>query len=552
MNLFKNESLLITILILFSVSLFITGLGVMALTDPDEVFYAETAKEMLERKEMLTPYIFGEPQFEKPPLYYWSVILAFKVFGVNEFSARIPSAVFGILGVLGIYFLGKVLVNKRTGFFAGITLATSVMYIVLARACVTDMLLALLILFAFLFFFCGYRYERGKRASYLLSSVFLALAVLTKGPVGLFLPVVIIGIYMLLTGAVKKLKEIPFLKGALLFLAVILPWYILMYKAHGKEFLDVFFGFHNINRFLHPEHAWGDVFYYNVPIVIGGFFPWSAFLPLGIWQAARESDKRIRGGNAFLITWFLVIFVFFSISRTKLPTYIFPLYPALALLMGRLLDVALGGGLTQKMKKGMLLSFCLFFALLIGGVIGLYFTAARKYPAVTGASLEAGIVFILFMLALVAAFLKKRYTASLVIFGASFIILTFTLAYIVLPGIGDYASSKKVSEKLLTLAKPQEEIGAETRYRRGVAFYTGRENVPDVHPHHVITEFLNKNKRVWCVIKEKNHIFLYTDKKTPYNKPSYVMYQVGKKIIVTNKLPAGARPLKVRTIDEPY
>ena len=156
MKLFENEKLLIVVLVLFSAAIFLIGLGRMPLTDPDEVFFAETCREMLERGEWLTPYIFGKPQFEKPPFYYWLVLFGFKTFGINEFAARIGSALFGIIGVIGIYLLGKLLVSRKTGFFSGIVLATSLMYIILSRACVTDMVLSVFILYVFLFFFYGY------------------------------------------------------------------------------------------------------------------------------------------------------------------------------------------------------------------------------------------------------------------------------------------------------------------------------------------------------------------------------------------------------------
>jgi len=552
MKLFEKEYLLIIILVLFSASIFLVGLGEMPLTDPDEVFYAETAKEMLARGELLTPRIFGKPQFEKPPLYYWLVILGFKVFGVNEFSARIASAIFGIFGVIGVYLLGKLLINKRAAFFAGIVLATSIKYVALARACVTDMALCVLILYAFLFFFYAYLSEGGKLRGYLLSSVFLGLAVLTKGPIGAFLPVVIIGIYLVLTKELKKLKEIPFLRGAILFLAVAAPWYFLMYRAHGKEFIDVFFGFHNIVRFLKPEHKLGDVFYYYVPILIGGFSLWTAFLPLGIWQAFKEKGIRLKKTNLFLIIWFLVIFIFFSLSRTKLPTYIFPLYPALALLVGRLFDVFLEGGLARKQQKLMNISLGLFLTLLIGGLAGLYIVATKKYPLAATPVLITGIALILLMLFFVTALLRKKYTKGIIFYMVSFAIFMFPLAYIILPEIGKYESSKHVSKKLLELAKPGEELGAETRYRRGVAFYTDKEDILNVHVHDVITKFLLKKERVWCVIKEKNHRQLYTDDKKPYNKPTYVMYKFGKKVIITNKILPGEKFLKVRTIHEPY
>lgn len=552
MKFFKNERLLITILILFSACLFLVGLGAMPLTDPDETFYAETAKEMMNRGEFLTPYIFGEPQFEKPPLYYWLVMLSFKAFGVNEFTARIPSAIFGILGVVGVYLLGKILINKRAGFFSGIITATGVKYLALSRACVTDMALGVFILYTFLFFFYGYLSREGKVKWYLFSSVSLSLAVLTKGPVGVFLPVVIIGIYLILAKELKKLKEIPLLRGALLFLAVSLPWYLLMYRVHGKGFIDVFFGFHNIARFLEPEHKWGDVFYYYGPVVVAGFLPWAAFLPLGIWQGFRERNKEVKKANLFLAIWFLVIFLFFSFSRTKLPTYIFPLYPAVALSVGRLLDVFLHKGFTRNMERGMNISLCLFLALLIGGMVGLYIVARRKYPSVVNMSLVTGIAFILLMAVFAILFLKRKYSASLIAYMASFIIFVFPMSYIILPEIGKYVSSKPISEKLLKFIKPGEKLGAETRYRRGVAFYTNREDVLDVHPHHIITNFLEKKERVWCIIKEKNHIQLYTDDRNPYGKPTYVVYRLGKKIIVTNKKPRDGKFLKIRTKDDPY
>ncbi|NQU74657.1 MAG: glycosyltransferase family 39 protein [Candidatus Omnitrophica bacterium] len=550
MKLFEKEIHLIIILILFSASLFSIGLGRMALTDPDESFYAETGREMLERGEWLTPYIFGKPQFEKPPFYYWLVMLGFKAFGINEFASRIGSAVFGIIGVIGIYLLGKLLVSRKTGFFSGIVLATSLMYIILSRACVTDMVLSVFILYAFLFFFYGYLKEYGKTKWYLLSAASLGLAVLTKGPVGVFLPVVIIGIYLIFTKELKKIKEIPFLRGTLIFLAVCLPWYVLMYRVHGKDFIDVFFGFHNMTRFLHPEHALGDTFYYYGPILIATFFPWILILPLGIWQARRETDEKIKKTNLFLLIWFLVIFVFFSLSRTKLPTYIFPIYPALALLVGRFLEVFSNGKLTRAQGKGMTISLCVFLASPIIGMTVLYFVLKRKYPTIMEASLIAGIIFILLMSVSVIALLKKKYRTGLIAYMTSFVIFVALLSYFILPEIGRYESSKEVSGKLLEFAGANEKIAAETKYVRGVAFHTGRENVPDIHPHHLMTGFLNSKDRVWCVLKEKNLNQLYDDKKRSFTTPTYVVYKLGKKVLVTNKVPPSGKFLKMRGKNE--
>ncbi len=550
----------VIILALFSAFLFLVGLGAMPLTDPDETFYAETAKEMLDRGEILTPYIFGKPQFEKPPLYYWLVMASFKMFGVNEFSARFPSAAAGVFGVIGVYLLGSALVNRKTGFLAGIVLATCVQYLVLSRGCVTDILLGVTTLYAFLFFFYAYLSEYGKTKWYLLSAACLGLAVLTKGPVGFLLPAAVIILYLLFTGEFRRLKEIPVFRGAVIFLIIALPWYVLMYMGHGMKFLDVFFGFHNIVRFLHPEHSSGDVFYYYAPIIAAGFLPWTIFLPMGIWQSLREKAPAIKKTNLFILLWFLVITVFFSISRTKLPTYVFPAYPALALLSGRMWDAFSSGEFTRKMKIGMNVSAILLPAVMVVGAIASYLlmnyaTVSNgitkvRYPSAAFPALIAGLAFSASIFFFSSAVLRRKYSLALTFLIISFVIFAVPLTYIILPRIGQYESSKAEAAKLLELAKPGERIGAETKYVRGVAFYTGIEDVLDVHPHHVITDFLDKKERVWCLIKEKNHRQLYEDKEKPYHKPTYVVYRFGKKVIITNKMPEDGVFLKMRSEDE--
>jgi len=544
---FKNkERIFVAILIFYGASLFLFGLGKMPLTDPDEVFYAETAKEMHAREEFLTPYIFGEPQFEKPPFYYWLVELSFRAFGINEFTARFPSAVFGIFGIIGIYLLGKALFNARTGFFAGIILATNVKYLILSRACVTDIVLCVFILFAFLFFFYGYKFGKEGKAYYLVSAFFLGLAVLTKGPIGLALPGLIILLYLIFTGELKKLKDVPFFTGILLFLAVSAPWYILMYKAHGKEFIDVFFGFHNVIRFLEPEHKIGDVFYYYLPVMLGGFFPWSIFLPLGVWQIFREKDQGVRNTNIFLSIWIFVIFIFFSISRTKLPTYIFPLYPALALLIARFGDLFLEKRLSRK--QGITSTFSAGFLLfsIVAGFAVLYSITKTKYATMVPITLAIGGILFLLMSLSIWLISRKKYTLSLALFMLSFLSFVFVSSYFLLPELGKYESSKHISERLSKLAKPGEPIGVETRYRRGVAYYTGREDIPDIHPHHLMTGFLSRKKRVWAVIKEKNYDQLYDDPNKPFHSPGYIVYKFGKKVIVTNKRPSDGKFIRMR------
>jgi 4-amino-4-deoxy-L-arabinose transferase-like glycosyltransferase len=273
---------------------------------------------------------------------------------------------------------------------------------------------------------------------------------------------------------------------------------------------------------------------------------------MAIWRAMKDKSRRVSNAKVFYVTWFLLVFIFFSVSRTKLPTYIYPLFPVMALVVGRLWDLFVGKGLRQKAEKYMYISLYSFLVFHIGSLIGITIFLRSEYDGVALPSFITAVIFVALMTAFTLLVSRGKYKEGLVSFIASFLILVYAISYFILPEVGRYESSKEISEKLLTLASPNETIGAETQYRRGVAFYTGRENIPDVHKHHIVIEYLATPKRVWAVLKEKNHIQLYTTGKKPYRYPTYVMYQVGKKVIVTNKKPRDGKYIKVRTPDEPY
>jgi len=536
----------IILLVALSSGLFLFGLSKMALTDPDEPFYAETAKEMLERGEWLTPRIFGEPQFEKPPFYYWLVILSFKTFGINEFAARFPSAVFGVLGVIGVYLLGSLLFSEKTALYSSLIAATAIEYIILARASVTDMVLCVLILYTFLFYLHAYLHQ-DKKIFYLFASFSLGLAVLTKGPVGIILPVFIVGLYLLIQRDLKAVLRFPIISGTIVFLVIAVPWYYLMYKVHGSAFTGHFFGFQNITRFLEPEHRIGDVAYYYIPIVLGGFFPWSIFLPYGVYQIIKKDRGEFKK-HLFLVIWILVFFIFFSFSRTKLPTYVFPLFPALAIFIGRSWELALE---KKSFNIGEKLSTILYSISLPIGLAVFYTICLDKYQVMATAVLKTGIILsICAIVSLICLFTsRKRYLFRSIVF--TMVVCVVILASILSYPLGLYESSKYIAEELEKRMKPGERIGAETDYQRGVAFYLKREDVLDVHRHHIITKFLDTKERRWCVIKDKNHWQLYTKREKAFWVPTYMVYKFGKKVIITNKLPDDGQYIKKRSIDDP-
>ncbi|MFH1411960.1 MAG: glycosyltransferase family 39 protein [Candidatus Omnitrophota bacterium] len=523
------------LLILIAVAsfLFFFRVGDMALTDPDETFYAQTAKEMLAADEWTTPLIFGEPQFEKPIFYYWLILISYKLFGVSEFSARLPSVVFGILGILGVYYLGRLMFSKLCGFISGLITATCVEYVMVSRGCVTDMVLTTAVLFCLLFFLLGWKKER--KIYYLFSALWAAVAVLTKGPIGLFIPGIVVISFVAATRDWRGLKKIPFLECSAVFLAVALPWYIIVTKIHGDVFLNEFFGFQNIVRFLKPEHRIGTSPFFYIPVILGGFFPWSFFLPLGLWAMLKErgDPSEERGYRIFVLAWFISVFLFFSVSRTKLVTYILPMFPAIALITGRFLERYMTGtGKGNISGRSMKISFSALTVFSLLGAIGLSLFVRHRYPqAFFGTAVTSGIFFA-GMVAGLGLSLKEKKQMSIYSTAASVVMICIPLVLYVLPVIEEFESSKEVSLKLKELAGANEPIAGESDGRRGIAFYTDRTDIYDIHYYDDMKAFLSREERVWGIVKKKH----YDQYKEEYGSAiSDPVYQFGKKVIFTNK-----------------
>ena len=541
----KKPFLAISLLAVLCAYLFFFKLGGMALTDPDETFYAQTAKEMLNKGDWTTPYLYGNPQFEKPIMIYWLVEASYKIFGVNETAARLPSAVFGLLGVIAIYLLGKLLFGRRAGFLSAIILATNVEYVIISRACITDMVLATFMLLGVLFFFYGYLKERGY--FYILASTAFALAVLTKGPIAIVLPAVVFVIFLLFTKDAGRLKKIPLGWCLLIFILVAAPWYILTYRLHGKEFIDAFFGFHNITRFMQSEHKTGSQLYYNIPIVFGGFFPWSVFLPFGFWYIFKKSvtgNAAERSKYIFILAWFFVIFIFFSASSTKLPTYIFPSFLSLALIVGVLWDDFLSGsgrlsGAVRQLTPGVKISYYFLIAAVIAGAIGAWLFVSFDMPEILAGVVVSSLFLVFGFSIAMTAFIKKRYVAAFFFVVYSLVIFLLPVNSLILPEVEQYETSKKIAGILSSMMKTGEGLGAQGNYLPGLAFYMDKTAI-DLDKHQAMLNFLNSPGRVWAVIKEKNQRNLYDPViNSEYIKPTYLIYSIGKRAIVTNSVPEG-------------
>ncbi|MBR8827399.1 MAG: glycosyltransferase family 39 protein [Gomphosphaeria aponina SAG 52.96 = DSM 107014] len=366
---------------------FLFKLGSTGLVDETEPLFAEAARGMAVTGDWITPYFNGETRFDKPPLIYWLMAGGYGVFGVNEWAVRLPSANSAIaLMVFCFFSLQKFTQSENpasierkkwlSGWIGAAIAAFNLETLLWARQGVSDMLLSGCLGCALLCFFWGYaqagesQKPRGGLRNNLLSFpnqwylgfyVLSGLAVLTKGPVGIVLPSLIILAFLFYVGKFGEvLEEMKILWGLLIFALITIPWYVLVILANGRAYIDSFFGYHNVERFTSVVNGHDAPWYFYILVVLIGFFPWSIYLPLamtrlGFWRRSFWLNKpRTAQLSLFAFFWFATIFIFFSIAVTKLPSYVLPLMPAAALLVAELWGEELTN--TPRKNQGLLIS----------------------------------------------------------------------------------------------------------------------------------------------------------------------------------------------------
>ncbi|HEY4302314.1 MAG TPA: glycosyltransferase family 39 protein [Candidatus Didemnitutus sp.] len=344
------------LLIALTAVLFGLRLGTAPLANPDEGRYAEIPREMIARNDWVTPHLDGVDYFEKPPLVYWITAASMKAFGEDEWAVRAVPAAFALIGVLLTYASTRRLFGRTAGLAAGIVLATSLLYFALARIVVLDMAVAVLMSASLFAFILGLREPRGLRRRLLFYGLYvsMALATLTKGLMGFLVTGAIMFLWLLVFNQWKRLRPLYLPTGGLLFLAVAAPWHILAAQAN-PTWVHRYFVYEHWERFSSPAAGRPGAWWYFIPVLLLGLFPWTGFLP----SALRESLKggwaaRKRNAEAwFFVVWAAFVFLFFSASHSKLVTYILPVFPALAVLIGTRL-AAMWQGRKRQLDTGLL------------------------------------------------------------------------------------------------------------------------------------------------------------------------------------------------------
>lgn len=390
-------------------------LGGHALFTPDEGRYSEIAREMVVTHDYITPRLNGVAFLDKPILYYWLQASAIKLFGLKEWALRFWPACFGVLGCLITYFAGHVLFNRRTGILSAVILATSPLYYGAAHYANLDLEMAVLISTTLLFSLLALHSpaKQKKTFYFILAYIFCALAILTKGLIGIVFPAMIIGLWIILLNQWRNLKQMYLITGLFIVIIITLPWYTLVQKAN-PEFLHFFFVTQQFSRFLaHGDFNNAMPSWFYLPVVLLGFFPWSVFM----LQACTKNIKAILQARKahsielFLLLWPLLIFIFFSIPKSKLIGYILPIFPALALIIGRYLDDMWAKTLRYSTVIFMLLCVSLFFL-----CVFISFNQTLTIPPATFGYLKIAAAIFLVCAISSAILLKKNAAASKIIY----------------------------------------------------------------------------------------------------------------------------------------
>jgi 4-amino-4-deoxy-L-arabinose transferase-like glycosyltransferase len=450
-----TDILLLTLLIGIA---FAFLLGSRSLNVPDEARYCEIAREMLVTHDFITPRLNGILYFEKPALFYWMQAFSLHIFGLSEWACRLMDALMALLGCIATYFTARKLFDRKTGLFSAVVLASSLLYFALARVITLDMTLSIWLSLALFGFILG---TYNSRFYYYFLYIFAAFAVLTKGLIGIILPASIIFFWMLFTQQWKILSKCYLIRGIFIFLLITVPWHILV-QLKNPEFFHFYFIEQQFNRYLTMNaHRYQPAWYY-IPILLLGFFPWTGFLVGAI--------KRIKSNNnyhkeLFFLIGAMLIFIFFSLSKSKLVPYVLPCFPLLAILIGRYFSEEKPKYLSLGFFTSSLISVIVAIAIpfFLTSDITLNFESAQNwsYVVMTILLLNAVIIpWIFYKKKFISAFIMQTIFAVLFLFS-----LSATVPYIYMDSV------KTMALHLKSQLKPNDMIAVYDLYYQDLPFY---------------------------------------------------------------------------------
>lgn len=510
LDIYPQKWVQILLLVGFCFVFFFLNLGRWDLWNPDEPRYGQVAREMVQGGDWILMHLNGKTYADKPPLFFWLIGLSSYLWGgFTSFAVRFPSALLGALTVVLTFILGKRLYGLRTGFLSGIILATSLEFAYLSTRANIDATLVFFTTASLVCFFQWHRYRNGetdRQGTLKVLSIYgfyvgMALATLTKGPVGFLLPLLVSLVYLAIQRDWMGMKEMRLLSGMLLFLVIVLSWYLPAVLKGGRPYLNETLFHQTLDRYA---KGWSHVkpFYYYLYNFPFEFMPWFLFLPAAMAYGFSEELVEKRKESLFLLVWFAVIFLFFSLSKGKRGLYMLPVYPATSLMVGKLWDDFISSPLEHFRREWT--SFPLYgfmgFALLAGAAIP--WVVSMKFPSYLPYSLPIAFLMVGGSLAMfVLHRFKSRAAIFLLIAGMMAGGFFYTLG-VVFPLVNPYKSARFISQEITRQIQPGERLGLYGGFGSGpYNFYTGIVPIVELERKEDFVGFLRSSERVFCLLK---------------------------------------------------
>ena len=456
--------------------LFLANLGGAALFEPDEARNAEKAREILLLNDWVTPHENFVPVLDKPMFFYWLVAISFKLFGVSEWSARLPSALTALGCLLLVFCFADKLWGRWVALWSVLILATSVEFFLLARLVIIEMSLTLFISLALCAFYSAVHAEDGRTRRLQCAMMYLALSAgtLNKGLVGLIIPGMVCFFYLSITRQWSALSKLYLLPGALGYLALVVPWY-LWAEARNPGYLRYYFWDEHFIRYFTDEFNRTKHWYYFSGVLALGFVPWTALVPIAAHRLCRNLDD----GNLFLGLWVVLPMVFFSASNSQLPHYILPIFPALAVLTGRTIAALFQEGTTHGMRWPLYFPWAVATAAILSIVSRALWPALysgelqQKIPDIGFSMAICGLALLLFYLVCIAANAKGYWTDQP---GMFYGLLASTASFFLLFGEFHETASLRRSTKALAInvashVSSETQVAIYNAYLAGLVFY---------------------------------------------------------------------------------
>ena len=492
------------LLAILCVFLFFFRLGNVPLIGLDEGLYAGCSREMAASGNYIVPTIDSKPFFDKPPLCYWLQAACINTLGVNSFAVRLPSAFAALLLVFLTVFIGSRLFDKRTGLFAGFALASTMLTTALARMCLLDQAFTLTITASLGAFILSYL-NILPRWGYLVFWAAMGLSVMAKGPAGAVLILITVAAFLIIRRQGCKFVATMPLVGIIIFLAIVLPWYVLVQRETGGAFLQEFIIHQNLQRAMGQDFHHNMPFYFYIPIFLLGFFPWSVFIPLA-WKNYVKLCPNDRSAEAslFLAIWMICVISIFSISRSKLQSYILPSFPAAAILIGLTWSRAIEIGKLHSVKR--YTSVCAIIAIFMSvAMLKAPSYLPRPIPGLASALVPMSISLIIGAVLAVIFLRKNRATAAFAALCGGMAVFLLIAAGLGLPiaARSEAYPTMKMASQISKFASPNDHIFSYklSPAQPALSFYAQRP-IPSRDTSEELIRTLASHKNVLIVTQE--------------------------------------------------